>query len=66
MPWIPSNNNLAKVDAKRPEQSKVAVPSASYEVVVTDAIREELKIKRHNFSKDFIFGAGTSAAQVST
>lgn len=65
MPWIPSNNNLAKVDAKGPKQSKAAVPSASYEVV-TDAIREELKIKRHNFSKDFIFGAGTSAAQVST
>ncbi|KAF3432481.1 hypothetical protein FNV43_RR27221 [Rhamnella rubrinervis] len=35
----------------------------NFNLVLNDTIREELKIKRDKFPKDFVFGAGTSAAQ---
>lgn len=43
----------------------VTAGGINYELEVHDAsIAEELKIKSHDFPCDFIFGAGSSAAQV--
>ncbi|KAH7518232.1 hypothetical protein FEM48_Zijuj09G0149600 [Ziziphus jujuba var. spinosa] len=43
----------------------VTAGGINYELEVYDAsIAEELKIKSHDFPSDFIFGAGTSAAQI--